>query len=88
MGSFATFWLAGQCSLLLALLLALPACAQTRCAGDTCAERGAETDALHPIRSQRYRIALRVGPIEARELTSANYRLRTVVGSVQLEARP
>jgi len=63
-------------------------CAQSRCAGEECAEHGAGSRAVHPISSQHYRIALRVRAVEGRELRSERYRVRAVAGTVQLEAKP
>jgi hypothetical protein len=73
----------------LVCLVWLPGCAQSRCSGAACADRAADdAQAVKPIRSQHYRVALRVGALEGRELTSAHYRLRAMAGAVQLEARP
>jgi hypothetical protein len=80
----ATFLLAGS----LWGLASLPGCAQSRCAGEECTERGTEPRAAHASRSQHYRIELRAGAVEGRELRSERYRLRVMAGAVQLEARP
>jgi hypothetical protein len=69
-------------------LSCLPGCAEERCADEACAERSTGSQAVHPIRSRHYRIALRVGPLEGRELRSEGYRLRAVAGAVRLGAKP